>query len=167
MWFRTPGGTPGAAWQALCPPSPSGSQSLGPPSGSAVPSASHRRTDEGKRCARGPPGPAAAGQRRKTEKTTFHNAASANFTHAKKKKKKKNNSWEFISYCSFFSLISYCFSWSLEELLEVSSCANSRFDCMSDDSSRERIQNLPLADQLTNKLWTQRRCQIWDRKSVV
>lgn len=66
------------------------------------------------------------------------------------------------SYCSFFSMSWDCFSWGLEELLEVSGCANSRFDCMSDDSSQERIQNLPLAEQLTNKLfhWTQSRCQI-------
>lgn len=67
------------------------------------------------------------------------------------------------SYLSFFSMSWDCFSWGLEELLEVSGCANSRFDCMSDDSTQERIQNLPLAEQLTNKLfhWSQSRCQIW------
>lgn len=95
MWFRTPGGTPGAAWQALCPRAPSGRRSLGLPSGSAAPSASHRQTDGGKRRAPGPPGPAAAAPRRKREETTFHNSASGNW------RCREKNTREFLSHCLF------------------------------------------------------------------
>lgn len=139
MWFRNPGGTPGAAWQALCPPSPSWSQSLGPPSGSAVPSASHRQTDEGKHCAPGPPGLAAAGQRRKTEKTTFHNAARDNFTHSNPpppQEKTLRNFWVTVYFSVLFPIASPGI-W--RKFLEVSGCANSRFDCMRDLQCRCQI----------------------------
>lgn len=73
-----------------------------------MPSASHRQTDEGKHCAPGPPGLAAAGQRRKTEKTTFHNAARDNFTHSNPpppKKKPFGISESLSIFQSYFLLL--------------------------------------------------------------
>lgn len=64
MWFRILGGTPGAAWRALCPRSPSGRRSFGPPSGPAAPSTSHRQTAGETHCAPGPRVPTVEGQRK-------------------------------------------------------------------------------------------------------